>query len=259
MTCSNRINTLTQFREYIKISLGAPVICLELSDDQIDLSIKDSIDYAYRYLYGEALFADYIAFTVSAGVSAYPLDDDIEDAYDITFNNTGGGSLLFDPYWMTLQNNFNFYGMAGSGGGGGMGGGGSITALGQGMSLASAQIAFMYQNDAYNMFGKMYGVKYRENRKELIVTPTPEAGGVGLVSVWRREQCDKLYNHILIRQLAVAKSKKIWATNLKKYSITMPGQSTVNGDVLYQDALIEEDKATDAILSESQPPDFYIA
>jgi hypothetical protein len=258
MSCTNKITTLAEFREYIKISLGAPVICLELSDDQIDISIKDSIDYAYRYLYGEALYEDYMAFTVSAGVSAYTLDDDIEDAFDLTFNASTTGSLLFNAEWMMLNNSFNFYGVGGGGGLGG-GSGGSITSLGQGMGMAGAQIAYMYHNDIQNYYGALFSCKYRENRQELVVTPTPSSNGVGLISVWRRENCNKLYNHILIRQLAVAKSKKIWATNLKKYSITMPGQATVNGDVLYQDAIIEEDKALDSILSESTPPDFYIA
>lgn len=257
MACS-KITTLSEFREYIKVSLGAPVICLELADEQIDIAIKDSIDYAQRYLYGEALYKDYLAFPVSANVSAYYLDDDVEDVYDISFDNAFGGSLLFDPYWNTLSNNFDFYGYSGGSFGGT---GNSIMSLGQGMNMAGAQIALMYQNDVHNLFGKMYSVKYRELRNELVITPTPVADGVGLISVWRKEQCEALYDHILIRQLATAKAKKIWSTNLKKYSISMPGGGGggVNGDLLYSDAIIEEDKAIDGILSEGTPPEFFIA
>ncbi len=50
------VTSLSEMRDYVKRELGAPVNCIELTDDQVDQSIENAIAMFTRYMYGEGLY-----------------------------------------------------------------------------------------------------------------------------------------------------------------------------------------------------------
>ena len=47
----HQIQNLVQLKAYIKGQLGAPVICVEISDGQLEDIIRDTVQYIWRYYY----------------------------------------------------------------------------------------------------------------------------------------------------------------------------------------------------------------
>jgi len=246
----NDITSLSDFRGYIKRQLGSPVLCVEIDDSQLNDVIYDSIQISVRYLYGEAAYKDYVAISLSAGTSAYNLSavdgDCIEDVIDMEMTSmTGSLNSLFslknyaaaDIFSQNLHDGSNW---------------------GQGMNLANFQSTLIYADEVNMALGRTYRTDYQSPSQILRIIPTPDENGVGLLQVYRKEKTLNLYNHILIKNLAVAKSMKLWGLHLKKYQMTMPGGGTINGESIYQDGVREEEKAMEALKFESSPPDFFI-
>jgi hypothetical protein len=250
MAAGDTITTLSLFRDYIKRQLGHPVICVEIADEQLDEVIRDTIDIFQRYMYSEGTYKDWMIMSVSAGTSAYTMPDNVQDVLDIKLSAGGGDGInsLFTPTHNLLSNDWVGNGAYPGGPGGG----------GTGMSLAGYDVAMMYLEEIRLKFSRLYRLNYRDATKELLVTPTPNEDMTGVVEVYKRHAADALYNHILVRKLAVALSKKLWALHLKKYNLTLPGGGNLNGEGIYNDGLTEEEKVMDMIIKESQPPDFYV-
>lgn len=249
-----KITSLSDMRDYVKRSLGAPINCIEMDNDQIDQVITDAIDVFTRYMYGEGVYEDYFGFTLNAYTSAYNMsayyDDSIEDVIDLdiyqgfryldsqfgTFDAFGG------QYPATYNSQFS-----------------TSKAWGEGRVLAGADIALMYGEEWRNQFVTTYRCDYRQGTRDLIITPTPTTSGVGLLTVFRKEKAINLYNHILVKKLATAYALKLWGgLNLGKYNVTLPGGGTINFQEIYQMGLREEEYWLDRIMSEGEPCDFFI-
>ena len=69
-----------------------------------------------------------------------------------------------------------------------------------------------------------------------------------IIKCWRALQPDtwtEIYNQMWLKDYATAKIKKQWGTNLTKFtSVQMPGGVTLNGEMIYNDA-VEELKILD--------------
>jgi len=252
MAAGDNITTLPLFRDYIKRQLGHPVLCVELADEQLTELIRDAVDIFQRYMYSEGTYKDFLIFTIEDGVSAYTMTSAISDVIDIQLSTGNNGiNTLFSQTHNLLYNDWVVQG----GYPGGPGGGPSY---GTGMALTNYDVAMMYLDEAKAKFGRRYRVNYRDATNELMVTPLPTETLTGVLEVYSRHEATDIYNHILVRKLAVALAKKLWGLHLKKYSLTLPGGGTLNGDGIYQDGLNEEERVMDAIFKEAQPPDFFI-
>ena len=62
-----KIVTEDQFVEYLKLRLGAPVLNVEMTDDQFKQVIWDTIEDFRRYNYDEGSHTDYAIITLTAG------------------------------------------------------------------------------------------------------------------------------------------------------------------------------------------------
>ena len=249
MAAGDIIDTVPLFRDYIKRQLGHPVLCVELADEQITELIRDTVDIFQRYSYSEGTYKDYVVFSVSAGTSAYTMDSNISDVLDLQLS-TGidGINTLFTQTHNLLSNDW-------VGAGGYPGGPGT----GQGMTLANYDIALMYLEEIKSKFGRKYRVNYRDATNQLMLTPTPNEDLTGVLELYTRHRSEDLYNHILVRRLAVALCKKLWGLHLKKYALTLPGGGNLNGDTIYNDGVTEEATVMEAIYKEAQPIDFFVA
>lgn len=244
--------SIDDFRSYILRKLGYPVIQVELDNTQLDDIIYDCVQDFQRYNYSEGSYPDYLIFTLSANVREYSLSGtNIEDIYDLSLSTGPDGiNVLFSPANMLLGPDLA-----------GMGGipGASNQGASPGLSIAGYQIAQMYLEEIQNSFGREYMVDYRPWSQKLSVTPTPTTSGIGLLSLYRNEDSIYLYSNPLVKKLAVGRAKKLWGgLILNKYSMSLPGGGTINGEAIYQQGLDEETRALDDIKQESEGPIFFI-
>lgn len=240
------ITSVAEFREYVKKMLGSPVICVEVTNDQIDCIIEDSIDEFRRYVYGEGAYESFLIFTVSGGVNTYSVSGlGIQDVIDFNYSTMGGINTLFTD--MNFMWNYGLqdavYGL--------MGGDGHNDQ----MALTSYEIGMQYVKEVENYFGKTFRVHYREGSETIHMTPTPETSGTGLMACYKKEDAQFLYNHVIIKKLVIARTRKIWGSNLGKFSVDMPGGGTVNGDSIYDRGNTDEEKVLEQMYAESQPID----
>ena len=256
------------FVNFIKTQLGWPVINVEVADRQINLIIDKAIKDFWRYNYGEGSFLDYGVFTTSAGVDTYDLSGyNILDVVQINIlDNFDGINTLFTPTHILLQemgNNPVFQsgmlsnssvGYAGPRPGAGMGGG----VPEYGLQLTNWTIATQYLELVKDMFGKQYATNWIPWREQLKIIPTPVTSSTGLLALYRKENELALYNCDLVQNLAVARTKIIWGEHIAKYSVTMPGGGTAQGERLIQEGKEEEEAVMIEIKGQSNPIDFMI-
>lgn len=250
-----RIWTLPQMRDYIKTTLGHPVINVEIADTQLDQLIEDSIDDFNRTNYGEGSYLDYTLFTLSAGVTEYDLSgNNIMDVFDFGVSMGADGiNTMFTPTHILLHE--QWVGQGGYPGAWGSWGPFSDN----GMVLGNYQISMMYLETINEMFGKMYQVNYLPNREVLRVYPTPTEQVTGALALYRKEQAMYLYNHPLIKRLTVGRARIRWGWHLGKYAVTLPDGMTINADAMIAQGKEEEQAALEEIRLTSEPVDFYIA
>jgi hypothetical protein len=246
--------TLPEMKQHVLTRLGHPVVNVELADEQLEIIISDTIQDMNRYHYGDGVDLQNTTLLVSAGVSEYYVGDSgIEAAYDIGLSTMGDINALFSPTHMLLYNdwvnNGNYPGGPGNalysfGGGGGM--------------LTSYEVMGEYMAQAEQMLGTTYTVKYNYGSQSLIVTPTPKACMIATLKLYCRADAEKLYNHSLVKKLAVARAKIQWGLQLGKYTITLPDGSTMNGFEIMNRGYEDEEIAFQRISDESEPIDFFV-
>ena len=170
-----RITTLAAMKTYVKKMLGQGVITIEVSDQQIEQIIEDTIQIFQEYYSGEGNYQNYIPFTVSAGVSTYNVSAynlAATVAFDLT-NTNDGINVLFSDTHNILWKDWVIYGNYPGGPGGGDSGGGTV--------LTNYEISTQYLEDVRDRFEILYNAQYSDARQEILLTPTPTENGIGLL------------------------------------------------------------------------------
>jgi hypothetical protein len=236
-----RITNITDFKNYLKSMLGSPVITVELSEAQYENIIYDTIQDFQRYNYNEGSYKDYIVIDLSAGQMYYDLSgtnvEGIIDLY-LSVGSQGNINVLFSPVNMLL------------------GGNAGVMNLMQ-YGMADYYSAMMYLREITNTFSVKYNLNYNPTQERLTVTPTPEEAMRGMLEVYKRETSENLYNHTLVKKLALARCKVLWGRNIGKFAITLPGGGTMNGSEIRSEGEAEEEKLMNDISNESEPIDFF--
>jgi len=243
-----QIQTLEQFRDYLKIMNGYPVINVEVDDSQLNQIIDDTIQTYQRHGNQEGNFLDYLIFNASAGVSEYSLSG-YEGAFDIELSiGLDGINTLFSPSHELLYSDFVRKGSIIS----------DTPDYNPGLTLTSWDAAFLFLQEIKNKFGRMYTVRYNPNRGTLHINPTPSQNVTGVVYMYKKESAQYLYNHELVKKLAIGKTKDLWGHILGKNELTMPDGITLNGDGIKADGERIVEEAIDQIVGEEAPVDFFI-
>lgn len=249
-----KITTKAEFISYIFRKLGHPVINVEVAPEQMEDVVQDTVDDFFRYNVDEATYLQYTTLVVSGGVSEYSLAGyNIEAAYDLDLSfGLDGINTLFSPTHVLLYDQWVTQGNYP--GGGGQAGYGSNG----GLIMTEWEIAMQYLEQIKMSFGKQYRAKWHAGREVLEIIPTPQQCMCGMIALYRRENVENVYNHPLVRKLAVARAKIQWGIHLTKYNVTLPDGLTINGRDLISDGKEEEEKWFDRLTSEGQPVDIFI-
>lgn len=252
---STEIQNMAQMRNYIKMMLGSPVICIEISDEQLNYIIGDAVRYVQRYYYGMGNYRDYLVMELVPGQTHYKICQELESVVDFqTASWIGDINELFTLPHNALydsvmsMNSSTIYRGACYG-----------NSSGFGDVLGSWNAALMWLEQAKIDFGESYQVRYNEKEKELSIWPSPRHPVRGIMEVYKRQRSVKIFNDIMFRKLVVAMAGMRWCNTLRKYSITIAGGGQLNADSLYSSYKEEYDWCIEQIRLESTQGEFWMS
>ncbi len=249
------IQNIAQLRNYIKLMLGSPVICIEISDQQLDYIIGDALRYVHRYYFRRGHFRDYLIMELQPGKTHYKICQELETVVDFQTSNWLGDinelftlphNALYDSV-MSMNSSSIFRGSCYG------------NSAGYGDMLGNWNASLMWLEQAKIDFGEAYQVRYNEAEKELSVWPTPRKPVRGIMEVYKRQRSIKVFNDIMFRKLVVAWAGQVWTNALRKYSLTIAGGGTLNADSLYSSYKEQYDWCIEQIRLESPAGEFYMS
>lgn len=249
-----QITDEASFIEYLKTMMGSPVVNVEVADVQFSQCIYDSVQAFQRYNYGEGNVKDALMLTLSAGVSAYKLPDEIDSVIDLQLsNNLGNINTLFSPQHTLLYNDW-------INGNDGLGGSSQGAAgLGGAMTVGNYYIQMMYLKEIEDIFCRKYVCDLNPNNHMLTIKPTPNLDTLGVVFVYKKEDALNLYNNVLVKKLALAKARQVHGWALSKYGLSIPGSGNIaGGESLINRGKEEEKEALEDMRLESESGWFFV-
>ena len=252
---STMIQNMAQMRTYIKMMLGSPVICIEISDEQLNYIIGDCVRYIQRYYYRVGNYRDYLILDLIPGMTHYKICQELESVIDFqTANWLGDINELF-----TLPHNALYDSVMSMNASSIFRGSCYGNSAGFGDILGSWNAALQWLEQAKIEFGESYQVRYNDKEKELSIWPSPRHPCRGIMEVYKRQRSVKIFNDIMFRKMVVARAGMVWTNALRKYSLTIAGGGTLNADSLYSSYKEEYDYCLENIRLESPNGEFYIS
>ena len=232
------IKTREEFKNYIFRKLGGPLIQVELTDEQFDDCINDSVEEYSRWVVEEQ---DYYAVQLSSydEVSGVSLPDNVLGVF--SFNDDGGVRTDGINTLFTVENSL----WNASGGAWPFTGPGGWTTYH--LAMQSIELTKM-------MTGKGYQFEYNPRTKNLTLYPNPVKLGANVPEAWvvlgtyvlRPE--DQQYGESWVKRMALAQAKILLGTIRSKYDgVQILGGGTIDTSIKDEgiserDALMEEIK-----------------
>jgi hypothetical protein len=223
------VTTRQGLKDYCLRRLGAPVIEINVDDDQVEDRIDDAFQF-YREYHYDAVELVYLKhqFTTDDITNQYiSVPDSVVGVSRILpFSNKSDGTNIFSVRYQILLNDL--------------------------YSLMSTNIIYYYQvKQELELINQvLVGIKpIRFNRHmnrlymDMDWTADAVAGDYIIVECYRildPETYRDVYNDMFLKRYCTALIKRQWGENLKKFNgVQLPGGVTINADQIYQDALTE--------------------
>jgi len=243
-------NSRESLINYCMRSLGAPVIEINVDEDQVEDRIDEAIQF-YQEYHSDAVVRVYRKHIVTT--------DDVTNQY-ITlpnsllfvnrifpFNSSSGSGMFSIDYQIHLNDIFDLKGH------------GSLlnyTMLKQHMSLMDQQINGMQQLSTFSRHQNRLYVEADWSDKI-------SAGEYIIIEGYETVDPDAfndVYNDRFLKKYATALIKRQWGLNLIKFEgMQLPGGVTLNGRQIYDDATQDIEKIEEAMqLTYEMPPDFFV-
>ena len=235
--------------------LGAPVLEINIDDEQIEDKVDDTLQLFQEY-HADATYRTYLKYQITA--------QDIVNEY-ITipntviyvtkvfpFNRMFSSTNMFDvKYQMMLQSVGDLTGFAG------------------GMS-------YYYQVEQYlefidNLFEGDPRVTYSRHQNRLYIFGDFNPSGINhlkendyilleVMSVVDPETFSEVYNDKFVKNYTTQLIKQQWGMNMMKFEgMTLPGGVTMNGRQYYEDASAEMERLEEKLREENEfPIDFFM-
>ena len=239
----------TTFIDYCLRALGAPVIEINVDEDQLDDRVEEALQF-YQEYHSDAIEKVFLKHLVT--------QDDIDNGYiPITelisnvirvfpFNDSQSGGMFDVKYQMHLNDVFS---------------------LGYMGSLAEYEMSQQYLSllDMILDNGEKH-VEFNKHKNQLRIdmdwSKEVAVGNFIIVECYRvldPEVYTDVWNDYYLKKYAIALIKRQWGANLSKFEgMVMPGGVTFNGRQLFDDANEEIQKLEEEVrLNWEMPVDFY--
>jgi hypothetical protein len=236
--------------DYCLRALGAPVVEINVDDDQVEDRIDEALQF-YQHYHADAIEKIYLKHQVTADniTNGYiPINDLVTDVVRIFPLREGGStSNMFDVrYQMHLNDIYS------------MGYMGSLVDYEMSMQWLSMLDMIIDSDDKHISFER------HKNQLRIDMDWSEEI----LVDDYIIVECYRIidpatftdvYNDYFLKRYATALIKMQWGVNLSKFEgMVMPGGVTFNGRQILEDAKEEIDKLNEEVrLNWEQPVDFY--
>jgi len=218
-----QVENWAAMRETIRSNLGSPLLCVELSETQLNTAIQDAIDFTQEY-WGQGSFKDVMPIQLIAGQREYQIENEgILAVLEILGASASAGDDYDDRRPFSLERMIARSIP--------VPGGANVPMTGR-LGIADIETTMQYMRDWQFRYSTPYHCRWNDSSKTLTVEPTPAHDvNVGLL-FYRREKIVNLFSRLQFRRLATAYAGKQWALNLTKYSMTLPGGTTMKADAL---------------------------
>lgn len=242
------VTSRQELKDYCLRKLGAPVVEINIDDDQIEDRIDDAFQFYREYHYDavEKVYLNY-QFTAEDLENRYiPLPDTVVGVERIfPFSNRTTGVNIFDIRYQILINDM--------------------------YSLMSTDIIYYAQvRQQLELINQVLvgtkPIRFNRHMNRLYIDMDWKAnatvGDYIVVEGWRildPSTYTDVYNDMFLKRYATALIKRQWGTNIKKFSgVQLPGGVTLNGDTIYQEAEEEIKVIESEIQSKFElPVDFF--
>jgi len=241
------INTREGLKNYCLRTLGAPVVQINVADEQLEDRINEAIQYFQTYHY-DGITRTYFRHPITQEEidnQKILMPSHISGVKRITpFRHGYQGSNLFDvQYQLRLTDIYELM---------------NTNTVNYVMTMQ--HLAMMDQIlNGYPQFEFNYveGYLYLEVGKNKLV-----AGNYILIEAYSSIQPDnspRFWNNAWLKKYTTALFKKTWGTNLKKFSgLQIPGGVTIDGKALYSEAVEELKDLEDSLRNQSSPLGFQV-
>jgi len=222
----NPIKNRDDFKHYCLRQLGDGVITINVSDEQLEDCINDSVKWAQEFL-DEGNFLSIIAHEITQedlDNRYFQLNDSILGVKDVLYEN-GSSNQMFTVSYMTKV--------------------GLIDALAHPFSGLSNYYFMKFNLSQLDMLinpVRPFRYDYNTNRLYMdinwsgIYNPETYIVFIAYVAVDPEEE-NKLWNNNFLKKYCTARIQKQWGLNLSKYSgISLPGNTQVNGEKILSEA-----------------------
>ena len=243
-------NSKETLKDYCLRSLGAPVIEVNIDDDQLDDRVDEALQF-YQHYHQDAIEKFFLVHTVTETdrTNGYiPINDLITDVIRLMpLNDTATGDKMFDVRYQLHLNDLYNLGFMGS--------------------LAEYVMSMEYLNllDMVVDSDEKH-INFERHKDRLTIHMDWEqetvVGDKLVVEAYRIIDPDtytQVYNDYYLKKYCTALIKKQWGLNLLKFEgMQMPGGVTFNGRQLYDDAVADLERLEEeARLNWEAPVDFY--
>ncbi len=230
---------LTTFRTHIKQRLGFPAVNIEITNDQLDILVADTLEKFIEVHY-DGLDEGYIFLDLVKGTIAYAIPDNVHSVLEVlgmSMSLSLGEPLLITPYTFTDI---------------------SVTSRNIVDTTLFRQSYSMYQDE----MAQIVRFEFNSTTHELNLIEIPtRASRVALKVHYSPTSLELLYENKWIQKYSTALVKYQWGQNLSKYAGGMlPGGVTLNYDLIMTEAKEAIEKLELELYEIYQEPiDFAIA
>lgn len=238
-----------ELMKYCLRALGAPVVEINVDEDQLEDRMDEAIEYFRQYHY-DGIEKVYLKHRITQEDIANRYITLPDHIYGVTrvfpiASGTSTSKSIFDLQYQLRLN--DLYDLTST----------SIIYYTQVMSHLALLDMTLNGHPIYR-FNRLRGQLHIEASWE---TEMAE-GTYILVECYRAldpNEATKMYNDLWLKHYTTALFKKAWATNLKKFSgMQLPGGVTIDGDKLYAEAVDEIKELEDDLMNKSAPLSFFV-
>ena len=244
-------NSRATLIDYCLRNLGAPVIEINVDDDQLDDRIDEALQF-YQHYHADAIEKVFLKHQITQGnidTGYIPIPELVTDVIRILpLSNTATGGSMFDiKYQMHLNDMYSLGYM------------GSLLDYTMAKQYLSTIDVLIDSDDKFVSFDR-----HRDRlRIDMDWKNEVQIGGYIVVEGYRiidPSTFTDIYNDYFLKKYATALIKKQWGANLIKFEgMQLPGGVTLNGRQLYDDAVTEINAIEEEMqLKYEMPPEFYV-
>lgn len=242
------VNSRESLKQYALRALGAPVIEINVDDDQLEDRLDEALEFWRQYHYDgiERMYFKYQITQTDIDNKYIPIPDLI---YGITrvipITQTSGSKNMFDmQYQLRLHDLYDLTSV-------------SIIYFKNVMSHIALLDMELNGPQSYR-FNRLQG------RLMLDIDWNSEVkdGSFIVVEAYRvldPNEFTKVWSEMWLKHYVTALFKKQWGANMKKFGgIQLPGGVTLNGQETYDEGITEIKELEDELMNKSAPLDMFI-